>query len=1168
MTHPKIAVWISFALASTLVGCSNSDGDTSMIQVASAVQDLDADPDGATTVLTFSSAVSGLTTANFESDGGQSPQSIMAVGADVAVLWDERVTPAHRVRVVNVQGVSAAYVDVETSDDSAPTFSVTDALQVAGLGDDVITVQFSGPRVIEAQAEDVANWSLEVGGETLSLAGSTLDYDPNSGELTLVTGPAANLHSSFTLTALDLHSVADVEVDDTPVIGVANGDASAPTLLSAEQNLSEDEFGRVIDFTFDEAMDPLFSASTARFTAASPDLALSVEQPSPEVLRVTFNNPMVPGVDDVTLTALVDAHGNSLANQAVAIVAGSTLANAFDGAPEFVTVENAGGDFLTASFDQALDPDDALDQAHWELSYDDGSGVVVLDLSSATLDYDLLTKTLTIQLADDFLNGADFTLAGVFGDEPLDVDGEPFTASFSGTVAGDATAPAPLTAVQRRNLDTWGRTIDVRFGEDLDEASAEDVNNWSVTGLNVQTATLVALRVVRLVLDDTAVPGDATIAISGVTDLAGNAMTAVPAQSFTSSDARPPAGVSSLAEAIEGLDNDTLYVSFDDRLIESEIEDGANWVFESPVGTSRDLSGAVIVYDVDARTATVTLDAATGIDLQTDTDYSLSWVNVRDLGGNTISAAALTGEVDAEVVLPSVISAFVDALAPNSLYVRFSEPCQQLDDLAGLTEFEVFDNTGLSKGMALNAIPDASGLRVELVFGFALSAGSDTLALRGVLDAAGNPLFSVTDIPLESEYGLAPTLDTLQSSFMTVPGERNDVIELVFDRPLSPWGLLDAARFDIELSGQPLDLSAATISFDGQSTVTIALDGAGAPDLQSGASYDLTFHDVYSAQGVYADPNIVHSLVAGGDASAPSLPAGWARLDASSATDTLLVVFSEALESVSAETVGNYLLNGATAPDSVELVDWRTVRCVFSGGVVVGDTLDFSGVADLAGNVGVGARAVSAADVNGPVLVSAQAYSVAGPGGDRLEVEFSRPLELGAALSASNWTLTMGAHSFDLTDARLRWSSGSFSVVLELPVGQELEFGSTVTVGVSGVSDLAGLALSPAASLNVAVQGDSTAPGFAGAFVNYRVSAGGTVVDVVFDEAVESNFALDGANWLASNGAVVLGVEQRSPDYFRLELSLGLAPGDTLELNGLPDLAGNSSGAIDVTPVH
>ncbi len=1168
MTHSKIAVWISFALASTLVGCSNSGSSPSVIQVAAAVQDLDADPSGATTVLTFSRALSGLVSSNFEADGGQSPQSIQVVGADVAITWDARVTPSHRVRVVNVSGVSAAYVDVQTSDDSAPTFTVVDALQVAGLGSDVITLQFSGPRVIEAQAEDIANWSLEVGGQSLSLAGSTFDYDPLSGELTLVTGPAANLHASFTLTALALSSVADVYVATTPVIGVAGGDSTAPSLVAAEQNLAQDEYGRVIDFTFDEAMDPVFSVSIARFSAASPDLAIDVEQPSPEVLRVTFNNPMLPGVNQVALNGLVDAHGNALGNQTTPIAAGSTVANAFDGTPEFVTVQDAGGDYLSATFVQAIDPDDALDASRWELTYDDGGGAVVLDLSSATLDYDLLTKTLTIQFADDFLNDADFVLAGAFGNEPRDVDGELFTASYSGTVAGDATAPSPTTAVQRRNLDTWGRTIDVRFSEDLDPTSAEDVNNWAIAGINLQTATLVSSRVVRLVFDDTAVPGDAPLSISSVKDLAGNVMVAAPAQSFTSSDLLAPAGVSSLAEAIEGLDNDTLYVSFNDRLIPSEIEDAANWIFESPVGAPLDLSSATIVYDIDARTATVTLGPGTGIDLQTDTNYTVSWVGVRDLGGNAISPAALVGAVRAEVVLPTVISAFIDAVAPNSMYVRFSEPCQKVDDLVGLTQFQVFDNTGMLKGVALGATPQASGLGVELVFGFAPIVGSDTLTLRGVLDAAGNPLFSVTNLALESEYGLAPTLDTFQSSFSTVPGERNDVIELVFDRPLSPWGLLDASRFDIELGGQDLDLSGATITFDGQSTITITLDGAGSPNLETGASYDLTFHDVFSAQGVYADPNITHSIVSSGDASAPTLPVGWARVDASSPVDTLLVVFSEALESVSAQAVGNYMLNGVTAPDTVELIGWRTVRCVFSGGVAVGDTLDFSGVADLAGNIGVGTRAVTAADVSGPVLLSAQATSVAGPGLDRIEVQFNRPLELGSALNPTNWTLSMGAHSYDLTDARMRWSSASFSVVIELPSGQELEFGSTVTVGASGLSDVAGLALSPAATLNVAVQGDSSAPDFAGAFVNYRLSSGGAICDVVFDEAVEPSFALDPLNWLASNGALVLGVEQRSSDYFRLELSLGLAPGDTLEMNGLPDLAGNLSGPIVIAPIH
>jgi hypothetical protein len=1168
MTNPKFAVWTSFALAVTVAACSHDSSESSLVSLQSAVQDLGVDPDGTTTVLTLGSAVVGLTEANFEADGGQLPQSVSIQGAEVTVTWDERVTPSHRVRVINVSGVSAAYADVETSDDSAPTFVVEDAQQLAGLGGDVVIVQFSGPRLVEAQAEDLSNWELKVGGQALSLAGSTLDLDPLTGELTLVTGPAANLHAAFTLTALDLISVADVAVPATPVAGVANGDSTAPNLLSAEQNLAEDEYGRVIDFTFDEAMDPTFAASTANFVANSPDLAILVSQPSEDVLRVTFNNPMVPGVDDVTLNGLVDAHGNALANQTTAVAAGSTIANGFAASPALVTVSNAGGDYLQVTFDQAIDPDDAEDDAHWELSYNEGGPDIAVDLSSATLDFDLTTKTLTIQLADDYRNGANFTFQGAAGNLPLDVDGESFALSYTGAIAGDAVAPVVTVAIQRRNLDNLGRTLDVRLSEDLDETSAEDLHNWSVTGLTVQTATLIGSRTVRITVDDAAIPGDATIAISGLEDLAGNVITAVPAQVFTSSDLRAPEGLASLASAIEGIENDTLFVHFNDRLIASEIEDPSNWVFESPAGTLLDLSNAVVSYDDDARTATLTFVAATGIDLQTDDDYVVRWTGVRDLGGNAMSSAALSGEIDAEVVLPTVIATWVETGAPNVAHLRFSEPCQQLDDLLGLTSYEVFDNAGLLKGAAITALADGDRMGVELTFGFAVLSGSDTLALRGVLDTAGNPLFALDGLAVGIEDSNAPLLDAGQSVLTVNSGEANDTIELVFDRDLAPWGLLDHSLYTVELLGQPLDLSGATIEFDGARTVTIYLAGVDAPDLADSQLYDLTVTGISSAQGVALIGSTQDSIVSSGDGAPPSLPVGWARLDASSSTDTLLVTFDEALDASSAEDVNNYLLNGAIVPDSAELIGWRTVRCVFSGGVVATDTLDFAGIADLAGNLGVGTRAVSAADVTGPVVSSAAAYSVAGAGGDYVTVQFNRPVDLAQALSPQNYTLTMGSTSFDLSGATLSWSSGSFTVNIVLPAGQEFEFGATLNIGAQGISDLAGLALSPAASINVAVQGDSTAPSFASSFVNYRVSNSGTVVDVLFSEAVYEAFVLDALNWTVVGGGTVIGVERRSADHFRLELSSAFPVAGELELVGLLDLAGNVSGVVSTTPLH
>ena len=40
-----------------------------------------------------------------------------------------------------------------------------------GLGADTISVQFSGPRLIEAEAEDLNNWTLKDGTTVLPLAG-------------------------------------------------------------------------------------------------------------------------------------------------------------------------------------------------------------------------------------------------------------------------------------------------------------------------------------------------------------------------------------------------------------------------------------------------------------------------------------------------------------------------------------------------------------------------------------------------------------------------------------------------------------------------------------------------------------------------------------------------------------------------------------------------------------------------------------------------------------------------------------------------------------------------------------------------------------------------------------------------------------------------------------
>lgn len=1164
MNTTKFVPWAVSGLCVLFAACSGgSDGSDAAVTVESVVQDLDVDPDGTTTVITLSRAINSIDEANIDSDGSQTPLTATLVDDTITVVWSARVTPQNEVRIVSKDGVSSAFASVTTTDAAAPTFVVSDATQMAGLGGDVITLSFSGARVIESEAESASKWVIEVGGEIMDLTGSTFVMDVANQELEITTGPDCNLHADFDISAVNLHSVADVALASTAVAGSATGDTTAPSLVSVEQNLSEDEYGRVVDLTFDEAMDPVFAALAGNFVGAGSDLAISVEQPSEDVLRVVFNNPMVPGVDQITLENLVDAHGNSFADQTVAIDAGSTLANDFAQDPELLTVSGASNDTITVLFDQALDPDNVADAGFWELEVDGNP----YDLSGSTFTYDLLDKTLVVTLSDDVDTGDSFDLQAALATPPLDVDGEDFVASFSGTITGDSGAPTISSMIQNRNVDPTGKTVDVVFSEVLDESSAENVANWASSNANVVDATLLANGVrVRIELDQVAVPGDDTLDCDGVEDLAGNTMTAVLAHALTSNDLREPEGLSATATAIEGSDNDTLVVVFTDDMVESDVEDPANWSVESPIGSALDVSSASIDYVGATRTATLTFDSATAIALQTDDDFQVGWTTMRDIGGNAISVNVLDGDIDAEVTLPTVVSAWVDSLQQNILHVRFSEPCQDLDDVSGTSVYEIETAGGTLRGVASAATVDADSMGVELTFGFAIAAASDVLNVSGVRDACGNPCFSVESVATEVEDAAEVALDTGNSTVTTVSGERNDTLEFVFDRRPSPWQLLDPDHYALEDSGNPVDLSGATFSYDGDLTVTVVLDAVSGPNLSTGTTYDLSISGIQSAQGVDMSSASTDSIAASGDSSAPALPAGAAKLDASSSTDTILIEMSEAISEDDASDTANILLNGTTNPDSAELLGFRTVRATFSGGVALGDTVqvDFH---DLAGNLGSVSRTVSAADVAGPLVSAVAGYAVSGSGGDYVEVTFSKQIDLASGLSNSNYSLTNGSTVFDLSNCVLAWNSATSTVTLYLGAAGELDVTQGITVDVSDVYDLAGNAMSPAASLNGTIGGDSTAPDFLAAFVNLHEDAGGTILDVLFDEEVSEAFALTTSQWTLSGGQTVMQVEHRAEGFWRITLSSAYVVGDTLDMLAVPDLAGNVSGAISIQPL-
>lgn len=1152
---------LSFAIAACSSGGTEAPTPTGL---TSAVQNQTVDPDGLTTDFSFSFAPTGAVVANFEADGGQTAQSVSISGSVATVVWDQRVTPAHQVRVVGYAGVPDSWTAVSTSNASAPDFTVSAASMVAGHGGDNFTVNFSGPRVIETQAEDPSNWVLTVGGQTLDMTGSVLDLDPSSQIMTVVLGPNANLHSTFSFAAATVASVADIALPTTTKISTASGDAAAPSLVSANQNLTADEFGRVVDYTFDEAMDPVFCTSLANFSIALPDIATGVSLPSETVVRVTFSRPMIPGTDTVTLQNLVDAHGNAYVGGVTAIAQPSPVANGYT-TEDAVTVANLGGDYIDIVFTQALVESECEDPSNWTLVVD-GNPVT---MSNQTLTYDLLTKNLRIDLDFDMKNGHAWTLTpgGI-----TEVDGESFVTAATGNAGGDTTAPLAFLALQNRTFDATGVTVDVNLSEDLETTPAQNVANWSISGgLSVVSATLLPnLNSVRLVCDGAVIPGDYTIGCDNLEDLAGAVMaSAQTGVTVFTTDSIDPNAISTSSNAVAGPDNDTLYVYFDDDMVASEVTDLTNWSFESPIGTTLDLTGTTLTYSSSLRRAAFVFDGSGDIDLHGADSFRVSVDSMRDIAGNTVNTVDLDGTVAGENGRPYAAFAWYDTTDADVVVVYFNEHCERLDDLYDPTtnragsRYDLYTSGGGFRGRPVAATVLDDGLGVRLSYGFIVNA-SDTIHVMGVSDLAGNYLFpGAAHLSLVAEDASEAAHDAVATPIVAISGERNDTLEVRFDVPMNPWGMEVASNYSISDGVHTPDLSSASFWFDGDRTVMITLDSQSADSFHFGRSYDIVVDGLITAQGVELSGPITEVGVAtSGDNTSPTVGVSDVRVDPVVA-NSVLVTVDEALDQTIAETATNYDYNSGSIATSASLIEPRTVRVTFGVQPAAGFDLDFT-VTDLAQNAtGSLTRTVAVSESNAPLLVSVGGTSVEGSGGDTVTVVYNEPVDPGTATDLTNYSVTNGTAK-SLVGASAQYDSATMTVTIQLSNGVELDAALAINVGVANISDLSGNSMSTTpVILGGTVTGDLTPPSVIASFVNFREDTNGYDVDVLFSEDVDATFAADIFNWTCSGGQTVIDVQMISGDHAHVLLLAPIVDGDSIEIAaGLPDSAGNTAGAI------
>ncbi len=209
---------------------------------------------------------------------------------------------------------------------------------------------------------------------------------------------------------------------------------------------------------------------------------------------------------------------------------------------------------------------------------------------------------------------------------------------------------------------------------------------------------------------------------------------------------------------------------------------------------------------------------------------------------------------------------------------------------------------------------------------------------------------------------------------------------------------------------------------------------------------------------------------------------------------------------------------------------------------------------------------MSSDDIRAPRAISVTLEAVPGLGNDLLVVVFDDDMVRADVLTMSNYALqypqgtALTLHSenanFDAVTRTLR-------VVLQGDGNQNFDLlvGTDWSLSMSALRDLGGNTLVEGSNLSGSVSGDSQAPQVLAVTQNSLVDAGGSVVDIAVNEALDLNSSTVWSNFLTSNGGVAVQVDWLAvPETLRITLDRPVSPGvDTFSISGLSDPAGNVS---------
>lgn len=478
------------------------------------------------------------------------------------------------------------------------------------------------------------------------------------------------------------------------------------------------------------------------------------------------------------------------------------------------------------------------------------------------------------------------------------------TAAFTGV---DTTPPAVVSATPV--TDT---TVNIRFNEPIEAATAETPANYAISPALVVTAVVLQADGVTVQLT-TAVQADGTgytVTVANVHDLSSNAISDSNTASFTGIDTTPPQVVSAST-----VNDTTVDILFNEPVNSETAQDAANY------GISPALAVSNAVLQADGRTVRLTTARQSW-----QTTYNVTVSIVTDTSGNVISGSNTASFSGVDTTAPRVVSA--TPVNETTVDVLFSEGVDAATS-------QIPANYSLSPGLAVSGVVlQADGETVRLTTSIQTFNTNYTVAVTNVHDLAGNTISA-------NNTATFTGVDTAAPSVTAGTALDYRTIDITFSEKVDAASAQNSANYTIIPA---LAVNGAVLQPDG---VTVRLT----TDPQTGGTiYTVTVTEVKDIAGNAIGAN---NLVDIAGVSPPTTTAPKVLSASAPVNTAAAVVFSATMDPVTAQNPANYSIFPALSVTGAILQeDGITVRLSTAtqvSGTVY--TVTVSNVKDQYGNV-------------------------------------------------------------------------------------------------------------------------------------------------------------------------------------------------------------------------